>query len=102
MGTKLIQLQDGIFVEVAVRPGEAQQVSGKAAEKVQENIEKIHPTLVRICGPIADAWKGAMKKMDIKEAEIQLGLSFEGEGNIYITKATAAANLTVKFVLKRE
>jgi hypothetical protein len=38
--------------------------------------------------------------MDIDAAEVQVGLSFEAEGNIYIAKSRAAANLTVKLVLK--
>ena len=38
--------------------------------------------------------------MNIEQAEIQLGLSFEAEGNLYITKAKGNANLTIKLTLK--
>lgn len=38
--------------------------------------------------------------MDIERAEIELGLSFEGEGNLYVTKSSAGANLKVKLSLK--
>jgi hypothetical protein len=38
--------------------------------------------------------------MQIEQAEIQIGFSFEGEGNLYVTKSKAGANLTVKMVLK--
>lgn len=38
--------------------------------------------------------------MNIEQAEIELGLSFEGEGNLYITKSKAGASLTVKLTLK--
>jgi hypothetical protein len=37
--------------------------------------------------------------MNIEQAEIELGLSFEGEGNLYVTKSKLGANLTVKLVL---
>jgi Trypsin-co-occurring domain 1 len=38
--------------------------------------------------------------MNIDQAEVQLSLSFEAEGNLYITKSKANANMTVKLVLK--
>lgn len=46
------------------------------------------------------AWDELNQDMHIERAEIELGLSFEGEGNIYVTKATASANLVVKLQLK--
>jgi hypothetical protein len=41
----------------------------------------------------------SVKKMNIEQAEIELGLSFKGEGNLYVTKSKLGANLTVKLVL---
>ena len=100
MATKLIQLDDDILVEVEVPPEQAQPISGGAADRVNATFDKIRPILVKTCRPIAAAWKEINQDMNIEQAEIQLGFNFEGEGNLYITKSKATANLTVKLVLK--
>lgn len=103
MTTKLIRLgEDGPLVEVEVSEEQAQPISGGFADKVHTTFENIQPILVEVCRPIARAWQEINKEMFIKEAEIELGLSFEAEGNLYITKSKAGANLTVKLVLKPE
>lgn len=38
--------------------------------------------------------------MSIEQAEVELGLSFEGEGNLFVTKSTLGANLKIKLILK--
>ena len=100
MATKLIELGDGTLVEVEVPPDQAQAISGGLADRVNETFDKIRPILVKTCRPIADAWIEINKDMNIEQAEVELGLSFEGEGNLYVTKSKASANLTVKLVLK--
>jgi hypothetical protein len=55
---------------------------------------------MKTCKPIINAWKELSEEIYIEKAEVELGLSFEGEGNIYITKSKAGANLTVKIILK--
>lgn len=81
MATKLIQLQDGISVEIEVPGDQPQQISGSFADKVGAALDKIQPILVKICQPISAAWKEINKEMLIEQAEVELGLSFEGEGN---------------------
>lgn len=100
MATKLIQLDDDVLVEVEVPSEQAQPISGGAADRVNATFDKIRPILVKTCRPIAAAWKEINQDMNIEQAEIQLGFNFEGEGNLYITKSKATANLTVKLVLK--
>lgn len=100
MATKLIQLEDGMLVEVEVPQEQAQQISGGFADKVDTTFEKMKPVLIKVCQPIADVWKEINKDMVVEQAEVQIGFSFEAEGNIYITKSKAGANLTVKLVLK--
>ena len=100
MASKLIELEDGTLVEVEIPEGQAQQISGGFADRVSATFDKIQPLLVRICSPISAAWREINQEMDIEQAEVELGLSFEGEGNLYVTKSKAGANLTVKLVLK--
>ncbi len=100
MGSKLIKLDDGILIEAEVDDKKAKEIAGGAADKVESSFEKIRPILLNACRPVVDTWKELNKEMTIDQAEIQLGLSFEGEGNLFVTKAKAGANLTVKLVLK--
>jgi len=100
MPTQLIQLDDGTLVEVEAKPDEVQQISGGFAERVESTFDKIRPLLVNTCRPITAAWKELNQEMHIEQAEVELGLSFEGEGNIYVTKAKTGANLVVKLTLR--
>jgi hypothetical protein len=100
MATKLIQLEDGTLVEVEVEPNQAQPISGGFADRVDSTFDKIRPVLLRVCRPIADVWEEINQDMNIEQAEVSLGFAFEGEGNLYLVKSKATANLTVKLVLK--
>ncbi len=100
MPSKLIKLEDGVFVEVEVPEKQSRQLSGKFADKVKANIDKIKPVLTSVVQPILETWDEVNQKMNVEQAEAELGLSFDLEGNLYITKVSAAANLTIRLVLK--
>lgn len=100
MANKLIQLEDGTLVEVEVPEEKAEEISGGFAERVVSTFDQIKPLLIKICSPIAETWDEINKDMTIDQAEVEIGLAFELEGNLYITKSKAEANLTVKLVLK--
>ncbi len=104
MANKLIELEDGkeegILVEVEVPGDQVEAISGGAADKVKSAIDKIKPIILKTCKPIAEVWKELDKDMHVEQAEVQLGLGFEAEGNLYVTKAKGNANLTVKLTLK--
>lgn len=100
MNTKLIELEDGILVEVEVPEDQAQQISSRFADKVSTTFDKIKPILIKTCRPVAAAWKELNQDMQIEQAEVEIGFNFEGEGNVYVTKAKAGSNLKVKLVLK--
>lgn len=100
MSSKLIQLEDGVFVEVDVPIVEDRQLSGSFADKVNANIDKIKPILTSVAKPILATWNEINQEMLVDQAEVELGLSFDMEGNLYITKAAIAANLNIKLVLK--
>ena len=100
MATQLIEFHDGPLVEVEVRSDQVQEVSGRFARKVGATFDKIRPLIVDACRPVVSACEDLNRDLDIESAEVELGLSFEGEGNLYVTKSTAGANLTVKLVLK--
>ena len=96
MGSKLIKLEDGTLVEVEVPENEAQKISGGFAEKVDSKFEEVKPVLLNICRPLTEVWQELNQDMHVEEAEVELGLSFEGQGNLFVTKSKLEANLTVK------
>lgn len=101
MSSKLIELEDGTLVEIEVPEKTAQPISGGLADKIKSaTLENIKPILLRACKPVAEVWGELNRDLHIDQAEIELGLGFETEGNLYITKAKGNANLTVKLTLK--
>ncbi len=98
MPTKLIKLDDGLLMEVDVPEDQAQQISGGMAQRVAASMEKIRPVLHTVVASIKDSWDDLSKDVRVQQAELEIGLSFEGEGNLYVTKAKAGANFTVRLV----
>lgn len=101
MASKLIKLDDGTLVEVEVAGDEVQQISGGLAEKVEASMNKIKPVLLKTCQPIVAAVKDLREDVDLEQVEVEVGLSFDMEGNIYITKANFGANVLVRMTLKK-
>lgn len=100
MAHKLIELTDGTLVEVEIPDNQAQEISSQPTDRVDATLEKIKPILTKVCAPISEAWSEISNDLKIEGAEVEIGFGFEGEGNIYITKAKASSNLTVKLHLK--
>lgn len=100
MRTKFIELADGTLVQVETSEEDAQQISASFADRVDAQLDNIKPLLIKVARPIAAAWREINQDMNIEQAEIELGLGFEGEGNLYVTKSKVSANLTVKLILK--
>lgn len=102
MATKLIRLKDDTLVQVEVPEGEVQQIVGSKAKKVGAAFDEIKPILLKTCQPIATALKEVRDEVGLEQVEMELGLSFEVEGNVYITKATLGANVIVRMTLKNK
>lgn len=102
MATKLIRLKDGTLVEVEVQEGEVQQIVSSKAKKVNAAFNEIKPVLLETCKPIAAALKEVRDEVGLEQVEMELGVSFEVEGNVYITKATLGANVIVRITLKNK
>ena len=101
MATKLIELQDGILIGVEIPEQQAQKIAGGSVPpKVDASIEAIEPLLMKVCRPVVNAWQKLRDETEIEQAEIELGLSFEGSGKLFVATAKASANITVKLTLK--
>jgi hypothetical protein len=101
MSTKLVQLADGTFVEVQVQEGELSQVSGKLADKVSTTLDSVAPLFSRVGDLLLGAWTSLEGRPSFEEAVVEFGISFEGEGNVFITKAKAGANLAITLTFRK-
>jgi len=62
-------------------------------------IDRIKPILMKVAKPILEVYKELDKDMEVREAELELGLGFEAQGNLFITQAKGNANLKIKLKL---
>lgn len=102
MATQLVQLKNGLMVEAEMPGQTGEQIAGGIRTLGVSFEEKVKPLLLEICEPFANTWQELNKKMRVEQAEVEIGFSFEGEGNLFITKAKTGANFTVKLTLSPE
>lgn len=99
--TKLIELSDGILVEVEVPVTDAKQISSGSADRVQQAISLIKPLLTKVAQPVYEAVEEIQKSsMPVDNAEVEINLGFTVEGNVYVTKLQSNSSIKVKLTLK--
>jgi hypothetical protein len=95
----LIQLNDGILVEIRESGSGRQETAGRdfVDTTIENAVERVLPKLV---GSIGKALKGLRETLDVpikvSEAEVEFGLSFSMEGNLYVAKAKTEGTLAVR------
>jgi hypothetical protein len=94
MPTQLIELEDGLLVEVDVPLDQAGQIA--FGIQVDQAIDAIRPVLLKACRPVVSVWNELNREMSISSAEVELQLGFSVEGSVFLAKANGSANLTVK------
>lgn len=99
MASELIEMEGGILVEIDVPGDQCEQISGGAAKKVAASFQSIQPVLASLCRPLKSTWEELNRDVEMEKAEVEIGLSFEGEGNLFVTKAKAGANVTIKLTM---
>ena len=99
MASKLIELEEGILVEVEVADDQVQKCAGGAADRVDQAMESIKPLIRKACQPVIEVWDELNQGLTISEAQIELGLGFAAEGGVFIAKGSASANLTITLTI---
>ena len=100
MDSKLIELSDGLLIEVSASEDDANPISSTYVEKVENAFSQIDEVLTTVSNSLASNWHKFNEQTAVEKATIELGVGFEGEGNIFVTKAKANANLTITLELK--
>lgn len=98
--SELIRYQNGVTIEVAAPQNRAVPVSDSRVQKLQTNFDATVKSLEPLLRPIQEMIGRILAETHLKEAEVKMGVSFSAEGNLFVTKATAEANL--EFTLKYE
>ena len=101
MSKKLIELNNGLLVEVEMSQGEIESISGGSdmVEKIDKSMESVKEMLVKSVEPIVQAYEALNQDVVLEKAEVEIGIGFSAEGNIFVAKGKANANLKVKLIL---
>jgi hypothetical protein len=102
MASRYIELKDRVIVEVGSPGEERVEMHSATLERVDSSMKVIGDVVDRIVRPIGDSFRDMQKALnvpiEVEKAEVEIGLSFSAEGNIFITKAKAEGSLSVKIV----
>ena len=96
MTAQLIELEDGLLVEVDVPEDQVNQIAGGMTEQVDKAIDTVKPVLLKACRPMVSVWQELNKEMSIDNVEIELQLGFSAEGSVFLAKSKGSANLKIK------
>jgi hypothetical protein len=103
MSKKLIELDNGLIMEVDMPQSEIEMISsnggGDVVDKVDKSISAVESILLKSVEPITKAYKALNQDMILEKAEVEIGIGFSAEGNIFIASGKGSANLKVKLVL---
>ena len=104
MAMKLIKLDNGLMMEVEVTQDEIEQISGghggdEVVDKVKSSMGAVEAILKESIKPIVSAYETLNQDVVLERAEVEIGIGFSAEGNIFIAKGKGSANLKVKLIL---
>ncbi|SFV66583.1 hypothetical protein MNB_SV-12-1714 [hydrothermal vent metagenome] len=101
MSKKLIELDNGLLMEVEIPQNEIEMISSNSdtVERVDQSISAVESVLIKSVEPITKAYKTLNQDMILEKAEVEIGIGFSAEGNIFVASGKASANLKVKLVL---
>lgn len=101
MPTELVELQDGILVEIQSDPDERpRQVTAGAAQRVEGAMDAAKDLLLKAVQPVVSVWSELNRDLAIDQVVIELGLGFEGSGKLFIVQGTGKANVSFKLTVR--
>lgn len=100
MPSAVVGLNDGVFVEVEI-PEDQVQLAGNAIQKqLDQSLDQIGSLSKKIVNSVSESLQSLADLVNLETIEVEYGISFSGEGNVYITKLSGSMNLKVKLQLK--
>ncbi len=103
MAMKLIKLDNGLMMEVEITQDEIEEISGSYGDEVIERVESsmgaVESIIKESIKPIVSAYETLNQDVVLEKAEVEIGIGFSAEGNIFIAKGEGSANLKVRLIL---
>jgi hypothetical protein len=104
MSTKFLELKDGIIVEIGAPNEVREEMHTSTAERVDTTMRMVASMVGEIVRPLGDAFSHLYDALDVamsvETAEVEMGLSFSAEGQIFIAKSKAEGTLKIKVIFK--
>ena len=101
MPTELIELKDGLLVEVDSDPDDnPRQISANAASRADGAMEQAHELLLKAVQPVTSVWNELNRDLTIEQVEIELALGFEASGRMFIAQAKGSASVKFKLTVR--
>jgi hypothetical protein len=94
MGSKLIKLDNGIFVEVETPPDEIEKISAGGAPQVENRFRQLSELIKTVCAPIQEAHEN-LKQALTDTTEVEFGVSVEAGGNLFLVKSNASVKIKI-------
>ena len=99
--TKVIPLEGDLSVEVKLDQDALEKLSSDPlASKLGKGMALIRDAIQILAVEAAESARELRHKFDLTELEIEAGLGFQAEGNVFLVKGSGNANLKVKFKIK--
>ncbi|CAA6803586.1 MAG: Unknown protein [uncultured Sulfurovum sp.] len=101
MSKKLIELENGLLMEVEVPESDIEMISGgdDLINKVESSMGTVEHMLIQSIQPVINTYNALNQEVILEKAEVEIGIGFSAEGNVFVAKGSASANLKVKLVL---
>lgn len=101
MSKKLIELENGLMMEVEIPESEIEMISGgdDMVSKVEASMGTVEKMLIQSVQPVINTYNALNQEVTLESAEVEIGIGFSAEGNVFVAKGSASANLKVKLVL---
>ena len=101
MSTELVELKDGLLVEVQSNPqDEPKQIVAGTASCVDGAMDEARTLLLSAVEPVVSVWNELNRDLIIDQVQIGLGLGFEATGKLFIAQGTAKANVTFTLTVR--
>ena len=97
--SKIIQLADGLKVEVEFDNNHPQFISTDSTKNITSRMNEIKDMLLGVVEPISDSYNHIASNNNIEEIKVSLGIKVDLEGNFILAKSTVGANIAVELKL---
>ena len=95
---QIIKLADGLELETEIREDQVREISSQKI--ASSTMEKIKPLLNTVIQPISEVYSELSKDMIIESSKVSIGIKVGLEGNFFVAKSAAEANIQIEMTLR--